>query len=336
VSFAASTANAIPPLFEVVSLLAVGLILLADMALLIKRPHVPSIRECAAWLAAYATLALAFAGLLAWVGGPQPCGEFISGWLTEYSLSVDNLFVFMLIMGRFAVPAGQQQRVLMAGIVLALVLRGACIAAGAAIIDHFSWVFFIFGGFLLYTAVTLIREGIGKNEEYTGNALVSFVSKILPMTPTYHGGKLVARTGEGRLFTPMLVVFIAIGSTDLLFAFDSIPAIFGLTKSAFIVFSTNLFALMGLRQLYFLIGGLLKRLVYLPYGLAAILAFIGVKLILEALATNSLPFLGGGKPFDWAPEFPVWISLSAIMVILSVTVTASLIHAHRATEPTGP
>ncbi|MFC8192025.1 TerC family protein [Cellulomonas sp. NPDC057328] len=322
----------LPVVFEVASLVAVVGILLVDLAIVRRRPHVPSTRESVTWVAVYVGLALAFAGLLAFVGGSAPAGEFVAGWLTEYSLSVDNLFVFLLIMSSFAVPREQQQRVLMVGIVVALVLRAAFILAGAAIIERNTWVFYLFGAFLVYTAVKLLREGGAGDEEYEENALVRGVRRVLPMSPTYDGGNVRTVHQGRRVFTPLLVVFLAIGTTDLLFAFDSIPAIFGLTHDPFIVFTANVFALMGLRQLYFLLGGLLDRLVYLPYGLAAILAFIGGKLVLEALATNSVPFLNGGRPVTWAPEVPTWLSLVVIAAALLTATAASLLASRR----TGP
>ena len=257
--------------FEVASLVAVVGILLADLIIVRRRPHVPSTRESVTWVLVYVGLAVAFAGMLWWLGGAQPPGEFLAGWVTEYSLSVDNLFVFMLIMGAFAVPKEQQQRVLMVGIILALVLRGAFILTGAAVIEHFSWVFYLFGAFLVYTAVTLLRSGSAQDDEYEENAVVRFARRVLPISREYDGANVRTVVDGKRMFTPLLVVFVAIGTTDVLFAFDSIPAIFGLTHDPFIVFTANVFALMGLRQLYFLIGGLLQRLAYLPVGLAAVL-----------------------------------------------------------------
>ncbi|MBO3093548.1 TerC family protein [Cellulomonas dongxiuzhuiae] len=320
----------LPLAFEVATLVAVVAILLLDLAVVRRRPHVPSIRESVTWVALYVGLALVFAGVLALVGGAAPSGEFLAGWLTEYSLSVDNLFVFLLIMSSFAVPREQQQRVLMVGIIIALVLRAVFIVAGAAIIERYTWVFYVFGAFLVWTAVKLVREGVGGGDEaYEENRLVRTVRRVLPMSPTYDGGKVRTEHDGRRVFTPLVVVFVAIGTTDLLFAFDSIPAVFGLTHDPFIVFTANVFALMGLRQLYFLLGGLLDRLVYLPYGLAAILAFIGAKLVLEALATNALPFLNGGEPVAWAPEVPTWLSLVVIAAALGVATAASLVRSRR-------
>jgi len=209
--------------------------------------------------------------------------------------------------------------VLLVGIVLALVMRGAFIAIGAAALAHFSWLFYVFGAFLLYTAYTLIRDhNKEEEEEFKENILLRWARRVFPTTEDYVGARITVRVDGRRMVTPMLIVMIAIGTTDLLFALDSIPAIFGLTKDPFIVFSANAFALMGLCQLYFLLGGLLQRLVYLSYGLSVVLAFIGVKLILEALHESG---------FSWAPEVPIWLSLSVIAVTLTVTTVASVIKA---------
>jgi tellurite resistance protein TerC len=313
--------------FQVASLAGLVALLLVDLAIVGRRPHVPSVRESVTWVLVYVGLALAFAAVLAWLGGPVPAGQFVAGWLTEYSLSVDNLFVFMLIMGAFAVPREQQQRVLMVGIIVALVLRGLFILAGSAVIGHFAWVFYVFGLFLLYTAVTLVRGGDTDDDEYAENAVVRAARRLLPISRDYDGSRVRTVVDGRRLFTPLLVVFVAIGTTDVLFAFDSIPAIFGLTHDPFIVFTTNVFALMGLRQLYFLIGGLLQRLAFLQYGLAAILGFIGVKMVLDALHENALPFVNHGDPVLWAPQLPTWVSLVVIAVVLALTVVTSLVHA---------
>jgi len=316
----------LPRWFEVGSLAVLTALLIADLALVAKRPHVPSAKESGLWVGFYVSLAIAF-GLVMLVvpgGGGGPAGEFFAGWVTEYSLSVDNLFVFVIIMSRFAVPAKEQQFVLMVGIIIALVLRAIFILLGAALLERFTWVFYIFGAFLIYTAVKLLKDR-NHDEEYEENALVRQLRKVLPISDDYHGNKLWTKVDGKRLLTPMIVVFVAIGSTDLLFALDSIPAIFGLTRDPFIVFAANLFALMGLRQLYFLLGGLLDRLVYLPIGLAVVLGFIGVKLILEALHTNSLPFVNGGEHVEWAPEIPTFLSLSVIIGVIGLATVASLL-----------
>ncbi|WP_402465662.1 TerC family protein [Isoptericola aurantiacus] len=320
----------LPLWFEVTALAAIGVLLVVDLLIVARRPHVPTMKESSLWVAFYVALALAFGLVLLAVGGSAPAGEFYAGWLTEYSLSVDNLFVFVIIMSRFAVPREQQQRVLMVGIIVALVLRAGFIVAGAAIIEQFVWVFYLFGAFLVYTAVKLV---VGDDdEEYSENVAIRLLRRVLPVTERYDGGRLRTVVDGRRTWTPMLVVFFAIGSTDLLFALDSIPAIFGLTRDPFIVFTANVFALMGLRQLYFLLGGLLERLVFLPMALAAILGFIGIKLVLEAMAENSVPFINGGQPIRWVPEVPLWLSLVVIVGSLAVATVASLLTT-RSTTP---
>jgi tellurite resistance protein TerC len=314
----------LPSWFETATLVVLGLILVVDLAIVTRRPRIPSLRECTFWVVGYVTMALAFAVLLSVVSGADVAGEFVSGWITEYSLSVDNLFVFVLIMSRFGVPRGNQQMVLMMGIILSLVLRGGCIVVGAAAIERFSWVFYLFGAFLVYTAIQFIRES-DEHEEFTENALLRHVRRLLPIAPDYNGSKLIIVHAGRRMFTPMMIVFLAIGSTDLLFAVDSIPAIFGLTQDPFIVFTATIFALMGLRQLYFLLGGLLDRLVYLSVGLSVILGFIGVKMIFEALHTNDLGFINSGDPVAWAPDIPTFVSLGVIVVVLAATTVVSLL-----------
>jgi tellurite resistance protein TerC len=276
----------LPVWFEVATFVGLTVLLLADLAIVARRPHEPSVKEAGIWVSFYVALALLFGVVVLAVTNGQFATEFYAGWLTEYSLSVDNLFVFVIIMARFQVPRKLQQEALMVGIIIALILRGVFILLGAAVIERFTWVFYIFGAFLVYTAINLVGK---------------------------------------KYWTPMIIVFLALGTTDLLFALDSIPAIFGLTKEPFIVFTANVFALMGLRQLYFLLGGLLKRLVYLSIGLAVILAFIGVKLVMEALHTNELPFINGGEHIDAVPEIPIWLSLSIILGVLIIATVASLL-----------
>jgi tellurite resistance protein TerC len=314
----------------IVTLVALIAILAVDLLIIGRRPHEPSMREAGSWVGFYVALALIF-GIGVWItSGGRYAGEFYTGWLTEYSLSVDNLFVFVIIMARFAVPRQLQQKVLLIGIVLALLMRGAFIAAGAALISQFSWVFYLFGAFLVYTAISLLKEGENDEDDFKENILIRWAKRALPLSSSFGDGKMsvVTETGK-RLFTPMLIVMIAIGTTDLLFALDSIPAIFGITKEPYLVFTANVFALMGLRQLYFLLGGLLQRLVYLNYGLSAVLAFIGVKLFLEALHTNSLPFINGGEHVGWAPEIPIWLSLVIILGTLGIATVASLYKSSR-------
>jgi len=298
----------------------------------VRTPHEPSFRESAFWSVFYIVLAIVFGIGLLIIWGPSHGGEYFAGYVTEKSLSVDNLFVFLIIMTRFAVPRKYQPKVLLVGVAIALFLRGLFIWAGAAAIEQFSWVFYIFGAFLVYTAVKLAREDHDSEDpkEYHENRLMRLVRRVVPSTPEYHGDKVTVRLAGRRLATPMLIVMVAIGSTDVLFALDSIPAIYGLTKEPYIVFTTNAFALLGLRQLYFLLGGLLQRLVYLSEGLAVILAFIGVKLVLEALHTNELPFINGGEHVSWAPEIPIWLSLTIILGTLVVATVASLVSTRRA------
>jgi tellurite resistance protein TerC len=294
-----------------------------DLLVVARRPHVPSSGECVRWLGFYSGVAVVF-GIVLWAFAGHELGvQFFAGWVTEYSLSVDNLFVFILIMARFFVPRELQQSVLMLGIIIALVLRGIFIALGAAVIAQFSWVFYLFGFFLVYTAVKLATHGEDTDEEYHETALVRMIGRRLSTTHEFHGTQLRVDVGGVRTWTPMLVVLLAIGTTDLLFALDSIPAIFGLTQVGYIVFATNVFALLGLRQLYFLLGGLLERLVYLSIGLSIVLAFIGVKLVLEAMHTNSLPFVNGGEPLP-VPVPSTLLSLAFIVVVLAVTTVTSM------------
>ncbi|MGN9764976.1 TerC family protein [Micromonospora sp. SD12] len=312
------------------TLVALTGILLVDLLIIGRRPHEPSVRESSLWVGFYVALALVFGAGLWLTSGASAAGQFYTGWLTEYSLSVDNLFVFVIIMARFGVPRQYQQKVLLIGIVLALVMRGGFIAAGAALISQFSFVFYIFGAFLIYTAINLARQGEPDGEEFSENALIRWSRKALPISRDYDGARMTTHTVKGkRIFTPMLIVMIAIGTTDLIFALDSIPAIFGITQEPYLVFTANVFALMGLRQLYFLLGGLLNRLIYLSYGLAVVLGFIGVKLVLEALADNKLPFINGGEHVSWAPHIPIWLSLTIILGTLAVATAASLVKSSR-------
>jgi len=292
---------------------AVAVLLTVDLLLAGRGEHDVSMREAGLSVTAYILLAVAFGiGVLLTFGG-RHASEFFAGWLTEYSLSLDNLFVFVIIMGAFKVPQVNQRNVLMVGIVLALIFRGTFIALGAQAIARFDWIFYFFGAFLVYTAYKLAFRKVDTG--FQENAVLRLTKRVLPTTDDYHGTHLVVLQGGRRLVTPMLIVMVAIGSTDLLFALDSIPAIFGLTKEPYLVFTANAFALLGLRQLYFLIGGLLQRLVYLSLGLSVILAFIGVKLIFEALH---------GSGVSWAPTIPVLVSLGVILAVLVVTTVASL------------
>jgi tellurite resistance protein TerC len=292
-------------------------ILLFDVLIVARNPHEPSMKECTIYISIYTTLAVLF-GLWVWVDyGAGYAGEFYAGWLTEYSLSVDNLFVFIIIMGALAVPRKFQQEALMVGIILALIFRGIFIAVGAVAINNFAWVFYIFGAFLIYTAWTLAKHD-DDDDEFKENRLIRLIKEKLPSTEEWHGLKLFIKENGKWVMTPMLIVIVALGSTDILFALDSIPAIYGLTQEPYLVLTANIFALMGLRQLYFLLGGLLDRLIYLSYGLAAILAFIGVKLVLHALHENELPFINGGEHVG-VPEIPTWLSLVFIIASLALT-----------------
>jgi TerC family integral membrane protein len=319
----------VPTWLWIVTLGVTTAILLFDVFIIGRRPHVPSNKETGSALAMYVGLALVF-GLGVWYfAGADFATQYYAGWLTEYSLSVDNLFVFLIIMAKFGVPEKLQQSALMVGIVIALVLRGIFIAVGAAAINQFSWVFYLFGAFLVYTAVKLAREGDSDDDEFEENRFLKWVERRFPATNQWHGAKLFAKENGSRLITPMFIVILALGTTDLLFALDSIPAIYGLTQEPFLVLTANIFALMGLRQLYFLIGGLLKRLVYLGIGLAVLLAFIGVKLILHALHVNELPFINGGEHVSGAPDIGIVQSLGVIVGILAVTTVASLVKTRR-------
>ncbi|GGV51201.1 tellurium resistance protein TerC [Streptomyces longisporoflavus] len=281
-----------------------------------RKPHDVSIKEAGIWTVVWIVLAALFGvGLLIW-GGGQASGEFFAGFITEKSLSVDNLFVFILIMAKFSVPTHLQQRVLLFGVLIALVLRAVFIAAGAAVIANFSWVFYIFGAFLIYTAWKLIQEARADEdeEEWEENRLLKAAERKFGVADQYHGTKLFIQKNGKKIMTPLMVVMLAIGTTDVLFAMDSIPAIFGLTQDPYIVFTANAFALMGLRQLYFLIGGLLKKLVHLSYGLSVILGFIGVKLVLHALHENGVH----------VPEISIPVSLGVICGVLIITTITSL------------
>jgi tellurite resistance protein TerC len=313
----------VTPLVWTATLVLLGAILAVDLLVVARRPHEPKLRESALWVSGYVGLAVLF-GLFVWRAyGADSGGKFFAGWLTEYSLSVDNLFVFMVIMSQFRVPRQFQQKALMIGIVLALVMRGAFIAAGAAALSRFEWLFYAFGIFLVYTAIRLVRSHGGSTSATEGPA-IRWAERVLPVTSSYDGARLTTRrTGRWQV-TPMLIVMLALGTTDLVFALDSIPAIFGLTRAAFLVFTANVFALMGLRQLYFLLGDLLSRLVYLSAGLSVVLGFIGVKLILEALHDNQLPFINGGEPVEAVPQIPIWLSLMVIVGTLVIATVASL------------
>jgi tellurite resistance protein TerC len=305
--------------FGLVALLAL------DLVIVDRKPHKVTAWEAGRWVILYVACAVVF-GLLVWLlAGGRFAGEFFSGYLTEYSLSVDNLFVFLVIMSAFKVPQIHQHRVLLIGIVIALVLRSVLIMAGSLVIAKFFAIFYVFGAFLIFTAYRMVRSyDKPESDAYAENVALRWLRKIVPVTEDYRGTRSFVREHGKRAITPMLVVIIAIGTTDLLFALDSIPAVFGLTQQPFLVFAVNAFALMGLRQLYFLIGGLLDKLVYLPLGLAALLLFIGAKLILEVLHTDSLPFVAGAQKLS-VPVIGTGVSLVVVVGVLAITVVASLL-----------
>jgi TerC family integral membrane protein len=291
-----------------------------DLVVIARRRRTVTMRDATTWVVVYVALAMAFAAGLALTAGTRSAGEFVAGYVTEYSLSVDNLFVFMIIMSRFAVPALAQDKVLYIGIVLSMVLRAVCIAAGAAALNSFSWIFYVFGGFLIYTAVKLLVAGETDEDDFHEGRVIRVARRVLPLSPAYDGTRLAARSAGRRMLTPLVLVVLAIGIANVVFALDSIPAIFGLTTDAYIVFTANAFALMGLRQLYFMVGGLLDRVVYLNIGLAVILGFIGVKLVLEALDSSHVEHLAS-LPL---PHIGILFSLGFIATTLTVTVLASL------------
>jgi len=299
----------------------------------VKTPHEPTMREAAWWSVGYVAVAVVFGLIVTGVWGGEYGEEYFAGYITEKSLSIDNLFVFVIMISSFRVPRKYQQEVLLAGIVIALVLRLLFILAGAALIENFSWVFYLFGAWLLWTAIAQAREGVEKPEEhddgYTPSGFVTLVSRMIPMTDGFVGGKLVHRHAGRTMITPLLLCVIAIGTADVMFAVDSIPAIYSLTAEPYLVFAANAFSLLGLRQLYFLIDGLLDRLVYLHYGLAAILGFIGLKLINHALHTNEVPFINGGRHWDVIAEPSISASLGFIVVTILITVIASVLASRR-------
>ncbi|MEU5156032.1 TerC/Alx family metal homeostasis membrane protein [Glycomyces sp. NPDC021274] len=304
-------------------------VVVLDLAMAIRNPHKLSTKEAASWAGVYIGAALLFGVIMLVTQGAQFGGEFYAGYLTELALSVDNLFVFLLIIQGFRVPAVLQSRVLLVGIVLSIVLRGGFIAVGSVLIAKFSWVFLIFGAILIWTAIGQLREnaheGDEEEEHYEKSRFMKFAESKLRVSADYHGSKLFTRIDGVKFVTPLLLAMIAIGSTDILFALDSIPAIFGLTQEPYLVFTATIFALMGLRQLYFLLAAMLKSLKYLHLGLAAILGWIGVKLVMNGLAENQLPFINGGHHIEWMPHIPTAISLGIIAGVLAAVVLANWI-----------
>ncbi|HWC79378.1 MAG TPA: TerC family protein [Pseudonocardiaceae bacterium] len=326
----------VPLWLWLVTIVGLLVILALDIMIVDHRPHAFTVGEAARWVVFYCACAVVF-GVGIWlVFGGRFAGEFFAGYLTEYSLSVDNLFVFMVIMSSFRVPLVHQHRVLLIGVLIALAFRGGLIGVGSAVISAFGSVFYLFGAFLLYTAYRMIRSMNDEPDSFKENAVIRTLRKVAPVSADYHDGRSFVRIEGRRMITPMFVVIVAIGTTDLLFALDSIPAVFGLTQQAYLVFTVNVFALMGLRQLYFLIGGLLRKLHYLPIGLGVLLGYVGIKLILEVLHDDWQPFEHGRQ------SVPVWVpgtgmSLLVIVAVLALTMVASLVRARlvRRGQPTG-
>ncbi|QNE13723.1 TerC family protein [Pseudarthrobacter sp. NBSH8] len=311
----------VPPLVWTLTIAGIVGLLAFDFFFHVRKAHTPTLKESAIWSSIYVGIALLF-GLGVLLFGDITMGtEYFAGYVTEKALSVDNLFVFLIIMASFKVPRADQQKVLLFGIVFSLIARTAFIFLGAALINSFAWVFYIFGLILLITAGNLLKPD--NHDDDSEGLVVRLAKKYLPASEHYDGDKLFTMENGKRVLTPMLLVMVAIGGTDILFALDSIPAIFGLTQNVFIVFTATAFSLMGLRQLFFLIDGLLDRLIFLAYGLAAILGFIGVKLILHALHENNLPFINDGEPVN-VVEVSTNISLTVILGVLVVTVLASI------------
>ncbi|QGK68378.1 TerC/Alx family metal homeostasis membrane protein [Allosaccharopolyspora coralli] len=314
---------AVPAVVWWLTIVGIVGLLAFDFIFHVRKAHVPSLREAAVWSALYVGIALVFGvGVLVFGGGTMGA-EYFAGYVTEKALSVDNLFVFLIIITSFKVPREDQQKVLLFGIVFSLIARTGFIFLGAALINSFAWVFYIFGFILLLTAGNLIKPG-GEDNHSQSNFVVRLAQRLFHTSEHYDGDKLFTIEDGRRKLTPMLLVMVAIAGTDVLFALDSIPAIFGLTQNVFIVFTATAFSLLGLRQLYFLIDGLLDRLIYLSYGLAAILGFIGVKLVLHALHENNVPFINDGEPVN-VVEVSTGLSLTVIIGVLVITVAASLL-----------
>jgi len=312
--------TAVPPVVWILTAVGFLAIVVLDLVVIARRKNAVTMRQATLWVLFYVALAALFAvGLFVFRSGTSG-SEFVAGYITEYSLSVDNLFVFIIIMARFAVPQLAVDKVLYIGIVASMVLRGVFIAAGAAAISAASWVFYIFGAFLIYTAVKLAFEGENDEDDFKENALLRGLRRVLPMTTEYEGPRLATRVNGKRMLTPLVIVIAAISVANVVFALDSIPAIFGLTQDPYIVLTANAFALMGLRQLYFLIGGALERIIYLNVGLSVILGFIGVKLVIEALHGSHIDHLGAIP----LPEIGIATSLLFILATLTITVGASL------------
>jgi len=302
-------------------------IIVVDLLFQVKRKGDPTFKESAIFTSIFLAAAIGFYFFVDQVWGKPYGSEYLAGFITEYSLSIDNLFIFLIIFTKLAVPEKAKRQALTIGILIALVLRFIFIAVGAVAIARFSWVFYLFGAFLIYTAYTLVRDHFKahSSDDAPGGKFIEFIKRRVNATDDFHGSKISIKKDGKRFYTPLLFAMIAIGSADLLFALDSIPAVYGLTKEPYIVFTANAFALLGLRHLFFLLSGLLSRLVYLGIGLSVILAWIGVKLVIHALHENELPFINGGKHFEGLPEISTNTSLGVILVTITIATVASLI-----------
>ncbi len=323
--------TAVPLEVWIATVVGLTLVVVLDLLVIARRDHAVTVKDATRWVIFYVALAITFGISLLVFGRGSSGGEFFAGYITEYSLSVDNLFVFVIIMARFSVPTIAQDKVLYIGIILSLLMRAVFIVAGAAAIAAASWTFYIFGAFLIYTAIRLVLEGENDAEDFQEGALLRSLQRVLPLSPDYAGDKLVVHEDGRRKLTPLILVIAAIGIANVVFALDSIPAIFGLTQDPYIVLTANAFALMGLRQLYFLIGGLLERIIYLNVGLSVILGFIGIKLIIEALRGSGITHLGSIE----IPEIGILVSLGFIVVTLTITTIASLLRASPDRPETG-
>ena len=313
----------VSPLVWSLTILAILGLVTFDFFFHVRKAHIPSLKEAAIWSSIYVGIAILFGVGVLIIGGAEMGSEYFAGYVTEKALSVDNLFVFLIIIASFRVPREDQQKVLLFGIVFALVARTGFIFLGAALINSFAWIFYIFGLILLITAGNMLKPE-GAEAHSADNIMIRIARKFFHTTDHFDGDKMFTVHNGKRALTPMLLVMVAIGGTDILFALDSIPAIFGLTQNVFIVFTATAFSLLGLRQLYFLIDGLLDRLIYLSYGLAAILGFIGVKLILHALKENNVPLVNDGEPVS-VVEISTGLSLSVIVGVLIITILGSIV-----------
>ena len=302
-------------------------IIVVDLILQVRRKTETSFKEAAIMSAFFISLAIAFMPFVSATWGSEFGEQYIAGFITEWSLSVDNLFVFLIIFTKLKVPAKARSQALIVGILIALILRFIFIAVGAAAIAAYSWVFYIFGAFLVYTAISLVKEHFSDHEDSDapGGKMIEFLKRRVNVVEEFHGAKVSIRQDGKRYYTPLLFAMVAIGSADILFALDSIPAVFGLTSEPYIVFTANAFALLGLRQLYFLLSGLLLRLKYLGLGLSVILGWIGIKLAIHALHTNELPFINGGKHVEGLPEITTELSLGVILGTITIATVTSLI-----------